>query len=80
MDKIHAKIITPTGVLYSDDVDMVVMPGSEGEFGVMAGHVPMIVQLKAGQVRLYSDETHTPFIIKDGIAHITPSGVNILFQ
>ena len=80
MDKIHAKIISPSGVLYSDDVDMVVMPGSEGELGVMAGHVPMIVQLKAGEVRFYNNKTHKPFVINNGLAHITPGQVNILFQ
>jgi F-type H+-transporting ATPase subunit epsilon len=80
MNKIHAKIITPAGVLYSDDVDMVVMPGSEGELGVMAGHVPMIVQLKAGEVRLYNGTNHKPFVINNGIAHITGDGVSIVFQ
>lgn len=80
MDKIHAKIITPTGVLYSDDVDMVVMPGSEGELGVMVGHVPMIVGLKEGEVRLYNGSNITSHPIKEGIAHITSGQVNILFQ
>lgn len=78
MKKIQTKIIAPSGILYSGEVDMVVMPGSEGELGVMADHVPMIVQLQAGEVRLYNGKTITPFAIKEGIAHITAGKVEIL--
>lgn len=78
MNKIQTQIITPSGILYSGEADMVVMPGSEGELGVMAGHVPMIVQLKAGEVRLYNGKDIKPFAINHGIANITGEKIEIL--
>lgn len=78
MDKIHAKIITPEGIIYSDDVDMVVMPGSEGELGVMVRHIPMIVELTSGQVNLHNGKNITSHQIKKGIAHITSGEVKIV--
>ncbi len=78
MNKIQTQIITPSGALYSGEVDMVVMPGTEGELGAMAGHVPMIVQLKAGEVRLHNGKEIELFTINQGIAHITGEKVEIL--
>ena len=48
MDKLHLEIVTPQGQIFNDDVSSVVLPGSEGEFGVLPNHASLISLLKAG--------------------------------
>ena len=50
MDKLHLEIVTPQGQVFSDDVNSVVLPGSEGEFGVLPNHASLISLLKAGVI------------------------------
>ena len=49
-EKLRLEVITPYGVVFSDDVDEVVASGSEGEFGVLRGHMPLITTLKIGML------------------------------
>ncbi len=44
------EIVTPEGVTYSEDVEMVTLPGSEGEMGIYPNHVPLMTQVAAGEV------------------------------
>jgi F-type H+-transporting ATPase subunit epsilon len=80
MQKIKVRIITPTGIQQEFEAETVVMPGSEGEFGVMDGHAPMIVQLKAGEIRLeILNELPKIFRIKhQAVVKIGSEGVDIL--
>jgi len=45
------EIVTPEGVAHTDNVNMVILPGSEGELGILPGHVPLVTRLKPGVVR-----------------------------
>ena len=49
---LHFELVTPAKLVRSESVHMVVVPGSEGDFGVLEGHAPMIVQLKGGVIRI----------------------------
>ena len=49
------EIISPEKIVYSGDVELAVIPGEEGEFGVLPKHSPLVAQLKAGQVQVFSD-------------------------
>jgi F-type H+-transporting ATPase subunit epsilon len=52
---IELEIISPEKILFSQKADMVIAPGNDGEFGVLAGHIPFITSLKAGVVGVYSN-------------------------
>ena len=53
MADLHFELVTPEKLVRSDDVHMVVVPGVEGEFGVMAGHAPFMTTLKDGDLKIY---------------------------
>ena len=56
MDKLHLEIVTPDGLVFSNDIKSVVLPGSEGEFGVLPGHASLISLLKAGVIDIESED------------------------
>jgi F-type H+-transporting ATPase subunit epsilon len=76
---IDLEIVTPERLLMSRPVDMVVIPASEGEMGVLVNHAPMIVLLRGGTIRLYEGNqvTETLFV-SGGFAEVTPERVTVL--
>jgi len=64
--------------VYQDDVDMVVLPGSEGELGVYPAHVPLMTQLAPGEVRILKDGKQTELVVGSGFAEITQTQVSVL--
>jgi F-type H+-transporting ATPase subunit epsilon len=76
--KLTARIIRPESIEHEVQADMVVMPGSEGEFGVMYGHVPMVVQLKSGEVKIHNAGAIKAINIDGGIAKVTHDGVDVV--
>ncbi len=56
---VNLEIVSPEKLLLSRPVDMVVIPGSEGDMGVLEGHQPMIVMLRGGAIALYESERVT---------------------
>jgi ATP synthase F1, epsilon subunit len=56
MDKLHLEIVTPEGLIFSNDVKSVVLPGSEGEFGILPGHASLVSLLSAGLIDIQSDD------------------------
>src|SRR5207253_735368 len=55
MATLKLEIVTPEEKIYSEDVDMVTLPGSEGELGVYPNHVPVLTALKPGELRIVKD-------------------------
>lgn len=79
MDKLHLEIVTPQGQVFSDDVNSVVLPGSEGEFGVLPNHASLISLLKAGVIDIEDkDKKHDIVAISWGYAKINEGKVTIL--
>ena len=79
MDKLHLEIVTPQGQVFSDDVNSVVLPGSEGEFGVLPNHASLISLLKAGVIDIEDkDKKHDIVAINWGYAKIDEDKVTIL--
>jgi len=64
--------------VYQDDVDMVVLPGSEGELGIYPAHVPLMTQLAPGEVRIFKDGKQTELVVGSGFAEITHTQVSVL--
>ena len=79
MDKLHLEIVTPQGQIFNDDVSSVVLPGSEGEFGVLPNHASLISLLKAGIIDIEDKhKKHDVVAINWGYAKIDEGKVVIL--
>jgi F-type H+-transporting ATPase subunit epsilon len=75
----NLEIVSPEKLLLSRPVDMVVIPGSEGDMGVLEGHSPMIILLRGGTIDLYEGDKVTDRLFVDGgFAEITPERCTVL--
>jgi F-type H+-transporting ATPase subunit epsilon len=72
------EIVTPEGVTYSDDVDMVTLPGSEGEMGIYPNHVPLMTQVVAGELTARRNGRDEWLAIGDGFVEVTGDRVAVL--
>ena len=72
------EITTPTGLIYSKDVDMVTLPGAEGEMGILPQHVPLITLLGDGEIIAKRGTEEDRLLVARGCAEITPERVAIL--
>jgi F-type H+-transporting ATPase subunit epsilon len=78
--RLHFSLVSPEREVFSGDVDQVDAPGSEGDFGVLAGHAPFMTTLKEGFVYLHDQGIKRAFLIKGGFADVTPWGLTILAE
>ena len=78
MGKLFLEVITPEKVLVSEEVDMVVAPGSEGEFGVLPGHVEFLSGILPGRLRYKSHSTETRLAVTTGFAEVSNDRVSVL--
>jgi F-type H+-transporting ATPase subunit epsilon len=72
------EIVTPEAVTYSANVEMVTLPGVEGEMGVYPMHVPLMTQLSAGEVVVRKEGNEVFLVVGDGFVQITGDRVAIL--
>jgi F-type H+-transporting ATPase subunit epsilon len=72
------EVVTPHRTLVSDDVTELVAPGSEGYFGVLAGHLPFMVTLKAGELTYWKGREERHLAVCGGYAEVRGDRVNIL--
>jgi F-type H+-transporting ATPase subunit epsilon len=76
---IALEIVSPEKLLLSRPVDMVVIPASEGDMGVLEGHTPMIVMLRGGLISLYEgDRVTDTLFVAGGFADVTPERCTVL--
>ena len=78
--KLHFSLVSPERELFSGEVDQVDAPGSEGDFGVLAGHAPFMTTLKTGRVKVFNDGRTQVFDVEGGFADVTPEGPTILAE
>ena len=80
-DKLHFSLVSPARELFSGEVDHVIAPGSDGEFGVLVNHAPFMTTLKNGVVRVEDNgETTMRLFVRGGFADVTPAGLTILAE
>jgi len=79
-DKLHFSLVSPERELFSGEVDQVDAPGSEGDFGVLAGHAPFMTALREGEVSVREGAKLTKYRIEGGFADVTPDGLTILAE
>src|SRR5947208_16623067 len=76
---VQFELVSPERLIVSTEVDMVVVPGTEGNFGVLPGHAPLISTIRPGTVDLYQGRTITERIfVVGGIADVTPERCTVL--
>jgi F-type H+-transporting ATPase subunit epsilon len=78
MATLKLEIVTPERKIYSEDVDMVTLPGSEGELGVYPKHVPLLTTLKPGELRVMQNGRETAMAIGEGFVEIKTDSVSVL--
>ena len=80
-NKTKLEVITPTQTIINEEVEMVVVPGSEGHFGVLPLHAHTLSTLNRGIVTVYeNNDASNEIIIDGGIADVTPQGCSILVE
>ena len=80
-NKVAFELVSPERLLVSAEVDMVVVPGSEGDFGVLPGHSPLISSVRPGVIRIHDQgEVSERIFIKGGFAEVTPEGCTVLAE
>ena len=75
---LRLEIVTPEAKAYSEDVDMVVLPGTDGELGVYPQHVPVLTTLKPGELRAFKSGRETSLAVGEGFAEITGDSISVL--
>jgi F-type H+-transporting ATPase subunit epsilon len=75
---LRLEIVTPDQKIYSDDVDYVVIPGIEGELGVLPQHVPLMTQLVPGELRVLKGGEELRLAVGEGFVEISGDKVAVL--
>ncbi|HWV40230.1 F0F1 ATP synthase subunit epsilon [Pseudorhodoplanes sp.] len=78
MATFHFDLVSPERLLLSGEVEQVDVPGSEGDFGVLAGHAPMVTSLRPGILTIKRDGGEMKIVVLGGFAEISPSGLTVL--
>jgi F-type H+-transporting ATPase subunit epsilon len=79
---LHFELVTPAKLVRSEDVHMVVVPGTEGEFGVLEGHAPFMSTIRDGAVQVYATANSAPEVIevRGGFAEVNEKGLTVLAE
>lgn len=79
---LHFELVTPARLVRSDDVYMVVVPGTEGEFGVLEGHAPFMSTVRDGTLRIYKTDGAAPeeIQVQGGFAEVGENGLTVLAE
>ena len=83
MTDLHFELVTPERLVRSEEVTMVVVPGSEGDFGVLAGHAPFMSTLRNGEIAIYrGGMTGEPerIAVEGGFAEVSAKGLTVLAE
>ena len=79
-ERLTFDMVSPEKHLFSAEVDVVTVPGSEGDFGVLVNHSPMMSVLRPGIVLVEDGRTTTRYFVQGGFADVTPDGLTILAE
>src|ERR1700680_1117096 len=78
-DRVQFELVSPERLILSTEVEMVVVPGTEGNFGVLPGHAPLISTIRPGTIDIYEGGAVTERIfVVGGIAEVTPERCTVL--
>jgi F-type H+-transporting ATPase subunit epsilon len=77
-DTLKLEIVTPDGIVYSEDVQMVTLPAAEGQMGVLPHHIPLMTQVVPGEIIVRASGKETFLAIGEGLVHITGDRVALI--
>jgi F-type H+-transporting ATPase subunit epsilon len=77
-EKLTFALVSPERELFHGEVDQVVVPGTEGEFGVLPRHAPLMATIKAGALRILDGAGERRIFVNGGFADVTPAGLTVL--
>ncbi|AOH84592.1 ATP synthase F0F1 subunit epsilon [Sphingomonas panacis] len=79
---LHFELVTPEKLVRSEEVYMVVVPGTEGDFGVLEGHAPVMSTIRDGSLQIYRSEKGEPELlsIEGGFAEVNANGLTVLAE
>ena len=81
MATFHFELVSPERVLFSGEVEQVVVPGSEGEFTVLPGHAPFMTTLRPGVALVVEDQGHAKrIVVRGGFADVNETGLTLLAE
>jgi F-type H+-transporting ATPase subunit epsilon len=78
MATFHFDLVSPEKLLFSGEVSQVDVPGSEGDFGVLAGHAPIVTTLRPGILVIYGEGPPQQIVVNGGFAEVGASGLSVL--
>ncbi|OIQ72692.1 ATP synthase epsilon chain [mine drainage metagenome] len=78
MATFHFDLVSPEKLAFSGDVDQVDIPGLEGDFGVLAGHAPVVAAVRPGIVTVTTGGTKQKIIVLGGLAEVSDKGLTLL--
>ena len=78
VNTLRLEIVTPLEKVYSEDVQRVVLPGIEGEMGIYPMHIPVMTEIKPGDLRILKDGVETDYAVGEGFVEITQTHVTVL--
>src|ERR1041384_6577297 len=78
MATFHFELVSPDKISFSGEVDQVDVPGSEGDFGVLAGHALLIALLRPGLMTVSAGGEKTKLVVLGGFAEVGPDGLTVL--
>jgi F-type H+-transporting ATPase subunit epsilon len=80
MAKLHFDLVAPERLLISAEVDQVDVPGSEGDFGVLPLHAPVMTTLKPGVLTVFDQGAADRYFVRGGFAEVTLDGLTVLAE
>ena len=78
MATFHFDLVSPEKLAFSGEVDQVDVPGIEGDFGVLAGHAPVVAVIRPGILTVTSGGTQQKIIVLGGLAEVSDKGLTVL--
>ncbi len=80
-DRVEFELVSPARLLISEAVEMVVVPGEEGDFGVLPGHAPVISQVRPGVIDIHGDgKVQSRIFVAGGFAEVTEQRCTVLAE
>ncbi len=80
MSTFHFDLVSPEKLAFSGEVDQVDIPGTEGDFGVLAGHAPIVAGIRPGVLTVITGGVHQKIIVLGGIAEMSEKGLTVLAE
>jgi F-type H+-transporting ATPase subunit epsilon len=80
MATFHFELVSPERQLFSGAVEQVVVPGAEGDFGVLAGHAPFVSSLRPGILTIHGDGQPRRLYVRGGFAEVSEAGLTVLAE